>query len=119
MIKIRRTIAMFILALFACQSVMAGLGEHWTLQSDGEAMDAQHLASGSHLADSTADHDQTGTPESVDGDCCHAQGHCHLLAFTGQVANIPTPRGLSPVATHTCSYHSLSFDTLLRPPASA
>jgi hypothetical protein len=119
MLKFRRTIAIFVLTLFTCQAVMAGIDEHSVFQSDGSAADTSHHAAMDHTADSTTDHGQSGTPEMVDGDCCHAQGHCHLLAFAGQVANISMPHGLSLTTSHTCSYHSLSFDTLLRPPASA
>ena len=36
MLKFRRAIAIFILALLTCQSVMAGLGEHFAAFSDGE-----------------------------------------------------------------------------------
>ena len=98
---------------------MASVGEHWTLLSDGDAVDALHPASVSHLADSTTDHDQPGTLELVDGDCCHTQGPCHLLASAGPITNISMSLGLSLASSNICVYYSLSFDTPLRPPTSA
>ena len=119
MLKFRRTITIIVIALVTCQSVMAGVGKHIAYSSNGKSIDVLQLDTGDQLADSNSDPGQPGTADLIDGDCCHTYGHCHLLAFTGQVANVSMPHGLSLTTSHTCSYHSLSFDTLLRPPASA
>jgi hypothetical protein len=119
MIKFRRTITILVIALIACQSVMAGLGKHTNFSSDGKSIDALQLATGDHLTDSNSDSGQPDTVDLTDGDCCHAYGHCHLLAFTGQVANISMPHGLSLVSSHSRSYNSVHLSTLLRPPTTA
>ena len=98
---------------------MAGIDEHSASTSDGKDVHALHLNLVSHTVDNTADHGQPGSMELLDGDCCHAQGHCHLLAFTGQFTNVSIPRALSIAAAQAHAYHFLAFDTLLRPPASA
>jgi hypothetical protein len=119
MLKFRRTITIIVIALVTCQSVMAGVGKHIAYSSNGESIDALQLATGHQLADSNADLAQPGTADLIDGDCCHAYGHCHLLAFTGQVANVSMPHRLSFNFSHTRSYNSVHLNTLLRPPTTA
>jgi hypothetical protein len=116
MIKFRRTITIFVIALVICQSVMAGVGKHMAYSSDGESIDIMHLATGDQLADNNSNPGQPGTVDLIDGDCCHAYGHCHLLAFTGQVANVSMPHELCLDSSHTRSYNSVHLNTLLRPP---
>ena len=119
MLKFRRTIAIFVIALVTCQSVMAGVGKHMAYSSNGESIDVLHLAAADQLGESNSAPDQTGTTDLIDGDCCHAYGHCHLLAFTGQAANISMPHRLIFVTSHTRSYSSVHLNTLLRPPTAA
>lgn len=119
MIKFRRTIAIFVLMLFTCQSVLAGIGKHQEFWSDSEGMDAVGLGTVDQNASSKSDPNQPGTSDSIDGECCHAYGHCHLLAFAGPVANVVIPSGLSAASPHAFSYHSQYLDTLLRPPTRA
>ena len=116
MTKFRHTITILVIALIACQSVMVGVGKHTNISSDGKSIDALQLATGDHLTDSNSDSGQPGTPDLIDGDCCHAYGHCHLLAFTGQVANVSMPHELCFDSSHTRSYNSVHLNTLLRPP---
>jgi hypothetical protein len=116
MTKLRRTITTFVIALVVCQSVMAGVGKHMVYSFDDESINVIHLTTGDHLADSNSDSGQPGTAGLTDGDCCHAYGHCHLLAFTGQAANISMPHGLILVSSHSRSYNSVHLNTLLRPP---
>lgn len=118
MIKFRRYIAIFILALFTCQSVMAGVGEHLAFSGD-QAMEAQHLSFVGHFGDGEAKHGERGLPDFVDTDCCHAHGHCHILAFVGVVTPGSEYHGAGFTALYSDSYHFLYFDPLLRPPASA
>ena len=117
MIKFRRTITIFVIALIACQSVMAGVGKHIAYSANGESINVLHLTTGDQLADNNSAPGQPGTADLMDGDCCHAYGHCHLLAFTGQVANVSMPHGLSFDSSHTRSYSSVHLNTLLRPPS--
>ena len=116
MIKFRRTITIFVIALVTCQSVMAGVGKHIAYSSNDQSIDVLHLATGDQLADNNSDPGQPGTADLIDGDCCHAYGHCHLLAFTGQVANVSMRHGLSFEFSHIHSYNSVHLNTLLRPP---
>lgn len=109
---------MLLLVLFTCQSVMAGIGEHMAFSSDGEAMNAPHLGAGDHFTNGTLDPGQPNTPDFLDTNCCHAHGHCHALAFVGQVVNASYWSGPSVAWSHTRSYQSLYLDTLLRPPSS-
>lgn len=118
MTEFRRQIAIFVLALFACQTVMAGIGEHFALFADREANDSQHSLVG-HFADNKVQHGQSGTPDLVDTDCCHAHGHCHILAFAGGVSSASEPHGHSFPSLYSYSYHALFYDPLLRPPTSA
>jgi len=116
MIKFRRTIAIFMLSLFVCQSVMAGIGEHTTLSSGDEAVGGFHLDQETHFADSNFDPHQSGDPDLVDTNCCHAHGHCHTMGFVSQIVNTSIPSGLSIVVSYARSYQSLYLNTLLRPP---
>ena len=118
MIKFRRAIAIFMLSLFVCQSVMAGIGEHTTLSSGDEAVAGFHLDQEYHLADSNFDPHQSGDRDLVDTNCCHAHGHCHTMAFVTQLANTSTPSGLSIASPYSRSYQYLYLHTLLRPPSS-
>jgi hypothetical protein len=117
--KFCRIITIFVVALVICQSVTTGVGKHMAFSSDGKPIDTLQLATGDQLADNNLYPDHTSTPDLIDGDGCHAYGHCHLLAFTGQIANVSMPHGLSLVSSHTPSYNSVHLNTLLRPPASA
>ena len=115
MLKFRRAIAIFILALLTCQSVMAGLGEHFAVFSDGEIESALLSNTTGHLADSQSDHGKPGTVDLVDTNCCHAHG----LALGCQISSVPSPYGRSFVSSHSFSYNFQYLDPLLRPPASA
>lgn len=117
MIKFRRTIAIIMLLLFACQSVIAGLGEHTTLSSGDEAVGGFHLDQEDHFADSNFDPHQSDGSDLLDTDCCHAHGHCHVLSVASQVTKISIPSGLNLVSSHTCLYKFLHLNTLLRPPS--
>jgi hypothetical protein len=119
MLKFRRTITIFVIALVTCQSVMAGVGKHIAYSSNGKSIDVLQLDTGDQLADSNSDPGQPGTADLIDGDCCHTYGHCHLLAFTGQIANVSMPDGLSFDSSHTRSYNSVHLNTPLRPPTTA
>ena len=119
MLKFRRAIAIFILALLTCQSVMAGLGEHFAVFSDGEIESALLSNTTGQLADSQSDHGKPGTVDLVDTNCCHAHGHCHVLALGCQISSVPSPYGRSFVSSHSFSYNSQFLDPLLRPPTSA
>mgnify|MGYP001822529634 FL=1 len=118
MLKFRRHIAIFVLALFTCQSVMAGLGEHLAFSGD-QAMESQHQSFVGHFTNGEAKHAERGLPGLVDTDCCHAHGHCHTLAFVGVVALGPEYHGANFTALYSDSYHFLYYDPLLRPPDSA
>ena len=119
MLKFRRAIAIFVLALLTCQSVMAGFGEHFESFSDGEVESALLENNADHVTDSHSDHGKPGTVDLVDTNCCHAHGHCHVLALGCQVNSVPSPYGRSFVSSHSFSYNSQFLDPLLRPPASA
>lgn len=116
MIKFRRAIAVFLLMLFTSQSVIAGFGEHEDSAHGGDGTNTVHQIVGEHHADIPSDHGRSGAPDLIDADCCHAHGHCHLLAFVDLVDSITIPYERSFVSTHSSSYHSLHADTLLRPP---
>ena len=119
MTKFRRHIAIFILALFTCQSVMAGIGEHLAFSSDSEAKDAQHLSLVGHFFFFLAQHGQPDSQDVVDTNCCHAHGHCHILVFVDAVNPASMPHGRSFTSLYSYSYHFLLHDPLLRPPTSA
>jgi len=119
MIKFRRTIAVFLLALFTCQSIMAGVDEHADHSSDVEHAQTAHLHNGDPGATSGHDHGQPPTPNVIDGDCCHAHGHCHLLAFSGQLNHVSTPPMHGLAAARGDTYNLHFPNTLLRPPTHA
>jgi hypothetical protein len=119
MIKFRRAIAIFILALFTCQSIMAGVDEHVEHSSNTEVVHGLHLNNADHDPGASTDHGQPFTPDLIDGDCCHAHGHCHLLAFTGQLACVSILLSQCHAASIGDAYNSLSPNTLLRPPTRA
>ncbi len=119
MIKFRRTIAIFILALFTCQSIMAGVDEHVDHSSDADVVGGLHLDHAAHDSAASLDPGQPFTPDVIDGDCCHAHGHCHLLAFTGQVASVSIPPLHGLAMARGDAYTSPSHNTLLRPPTHA
>ncbi len=119
MIKFRRAIAIFILALFTCQSIMAGVDAHVDHSSDVNVVNGLHLDDAHHDSASSPNPGQPGTPNLIDGDCCHAHGHCHLLAFTGQFASVSIPPSHGLAASHGDAYSSLFLNTLLRPPTYA
>ena len=119
MIKFRRSIAIFILVLFTCQSIMAGVDEHGDDSSDADVASGLHLDHATHDSAASPDANQAFTPDVIDGDCCHAHGHCHLLAFSGQFASISIPQTLGLAASRGDAYNSLSPNTLLRPPTHA
>lgn len=98
---------------------MAGIGEHLAFSSDGEAKDTQHLSLVAHFADSKAQHGQPSSPDLLDTNCCHTHGHCQFLAFVGVVNSASEPPGHSFTSLYSHLYHSLFYDPLLRPPASA
>jgi len=117
MIKFRRAIAIFILVLFTCQSIMAGVDEHEII--DVDVVGGLHLDHTNHDPAAKPDPDQPVTPDLFDGDCCHANGHCHLLAFTGQIGGVLIPSAHGFTIARSDSYNSLSPNTLLRPPTHA
>lgn len=119
MVKFRRAIAIFILALFTCQSIMAGVDEHADHSSAADAASGLHLDHAAHGSTASPDPNQPFTPQLIDGDCCHAHGHCHLLAFTGQVASVSIPPSHDLAVARGDAYNSLSPNTLLRPPTHA
>ena len=119
MLKFRRAIAIFILALLTCQSVMAGLGEHFAVLSDSEVESALPLDAADRFSVSLSDHGHPGSGDLVDTNCCHAHGHCHVLALGCQISSVPSPYGWSFVSSHSFSYNSQFLDPLLRPPTSA
>lgn len=119
MLKFRRAIAIFILALLACQSVMAGLGEHFATFSDGDDNSVLLPDTADHPVDSHSTHGKPGSVDLVDTNCCHGHGHCHLLALAIQIHPVSALYGRNFVASHSVSYHSQYLDPLLRPPARA
>lgn len=119
MIKVRRAIAIFILALFTCQSIMAGVDEHVEHSSDVKVVNGLHLDDADHDSASSPDPGQPDSPDLINGDCCHAHGHCHLLAFTGQVASVSIPPLHGLAMARGDAYTSPSHNTLLRPPTHA
>ena len=119
MIKFRRTIAIFILALFTCQSIMAGVDEHVDHSSDADVVGGLHLDHAAHDSAASLDPGQPFTPDVIDGDCCHAHGHCHLLAFIWQVASVSLPPLHGLAMARGDAYTSPSHNTLLRPPTHA
>ena len=119
MIKFRRAIAIFILALFTCQSIMAGVDEHVEHSSDVKVVNGLHLDDADHDSASSPDPGQPDSPDLINGDCCHAHGHCHLLAFTGQFASISISPSYGLVGSRGDTYSSLFLNTLLRPPTYA
>jgi hypothetical protein len=119
MTDFRRIIAIFILALFTCQSIMAGVDEHVDHPSDANIVGGLHLEHADSDPASHPDPDQPFTPQLMDGDCCHSHGHCHLLAFAGQISNDSISLSHNLAAPHDDAYISLSPNTLLRPPTHA
>ena len=119
MLKFRRAIAIFILALITCQSVMAGLGEHFATFSDGDDNSVLPPDTADHPVESHSTHGKPGSVDLVDTNFCHAHGHCHLLALGIQIHPVLTRYGRNFVASHSISYHSQYLDPLLRPPARA
>ena len=119
MIKFRRTIAVFMLTLFVCQSVMAGIGEHIVVSFGDEVVGGFHIDTDNHTADGSSDPHQSGDPDLMDTNCCHAHGHCHAIAFIGLTSNSVMPSKRRMVISYDSSYHYLHLDTLLRPPSSA
>lgn len=107
------------LVLFTCQSVLAGIDEHVQWSSVDGIETSHHAAVTDTPAQPDSDHGHTGAPSLVDSDCCHAHGHCHLLAFMGDPPDVSIPYVPGNAAPPICSYHSLYTDTLLRPPARA
>lgn len=118
MLKFRRAIAICILALLTCQTVMAGFGERFASVSDGEIESALLPSTTDHLANSHADHGKPGTVDLVDTNCCHAHGHCHVLGLVGQVSPVSMLYGRNFVSSYSYSYSFQYFDPLLRPPTS-
>ena len=118
MTKFRRHIAIFVLALFTCQAVLAGAGEHMAFSADSAANGTPHSLVG-HFADSKAQHRQADSQDVVDTNCCHAHGHCHILAFVDVVSASSVPRARSFTSLYSYSYRALFYDPLLRPPTSA
>jgi hypothetical protein len=119
MFKFRRAIAIGILALLTSQSVMAGLGEHYSVFSGDEAGHTQSLDSAHLSVDSHAGHGQPGSEDIFDTNCCHAHGHCHVLGIGSLVNTVSALYGRHLVAAPSPSYHSRYQDPLLRPPATA
>jgi len=123
--RFRRAIAIAILALFTCQSILAGVDEHMDHASASAAPSGAHEHDATHDAAHTAtlgSANDAGAPHStdlIDGDCCHAHGHCHLLAFTGQLASSALPSSRHADAVHDDAYNALFPTTLLRPPTHA
>lgn len=119
MIKVRRVIAICILALFTCQSILAGVDEHMDHSSDVKVVNGLHLDEADHASASSPHPGQPATPDLIEGDCCHAHGHCHLLAFTGQIASVSIPPSHGLAVSCGDAYCSLFLNTLLRPPTYA
>lgn len=119
MIKFRRVIAIFVLTLFTCQSIMACVGEHLDYSTDTSLVNDLHLDAADHGASSSPDHDPANIPDLVDSSCCHAHGHCHFLAFSTPVASVSIPPSHGIAAVRGSTYSSPSLNTLLRPPAHA
>lgn len=119
MIKFRRAIAIFILALFTCQSIVAGVDEHGDHSSDAEVVNGLHADTTDHVPAGSPSSDQSFTPDVIDGDCCHAHGHCHLLAFSGQISSVSIPPSHGLAAVPSEAYNSHFPGTLLRPPTHA
>jgi hypothetical protein len=119
MTKFHRTIAILILALFTCQFLVAGFGEHGDHASDANVVNGLHFDYPDLYSSAGSNSDQPITPQFIDGDCCHAHGHCHLLAFSGQVASVSIPPLYGLAMARGDTYVSLSPNTLLRPPTHA
>jgi len=119
MIKVRRAIAICILALFTCQSILAGVDEHSDHSSDGKVVNGLHLDDVDHDSASSPLPGQLATLDLIESDCCHAHGHCHLLAFTGQIANVSISPSHGLAGSRGDTYSSLFLSTLLRPPTYA
>ncbi|GAB5450280.1 MAG: hypothetical protein Hals2KO_06080 [Halioglobus sp.] len=107
------------LTLFVCQSVMAGVGEHIAVSFGDEVVGGFHLDTDNHAADGNSDPHQSGDPDLMDTNCCHAHGHCHAMAFVCQTANNAIPSKLGIDVSYTLSYHYHPINTLLRPPSIA
>jgi hypothetical protein len=119
MTKVRRAIAICTLVLFTCQSILAGVDEHVDHSSDVKVVNGLHLDGVDHDSASSPLPGQPAPPDLIDSDCCHAHGHCHLLAFTGQFASISISPSHGLTGSRGDTYTSLFLNTLLRPPAHA
>lgn len=121
MTKFRRHIAFLLLTLFFCQSVLASIAEHLVFSSDANSEAVQYLNTTDAIAEKSDEHGHPVTQGSVDADCCHAHGHCHLLAFVivSVVNSVAVPYGRRFASLYSYSYHFLLYDPLLRPPANA
>ncbi len=119
MIKVRRAIAICILALFTCQSILAGVDEHVDHSSDDKVVNDLHLDGVGHDSDSSPTPSHPAAPDLMDSDCCHAHGHCHLLAFMGHFASVSISPSRDLAGSRGDSYSSLFLNTLLRPPTNA
>ena len=114
--KFRRAIAIFMLTLFSCQSIWAAVGEH-AISAHGDGASTQHSHDSAAPGALDSSHGDSGALSALDGDCCHAHGHCHLLAFTGQAVQVSIPYWHGIASSATPVYFSLSINPLLRPPA--
>jgi hypothetical protein len=119
MIKVRRAIAICILVLFTCQSILAGVDEHVDHSSEANVVNGLHLDGVDQGSTGSPLPDQPATPDLMDSDCCHAHGHCHLLAFTGQFASVSISPSHDLAGSPGDTYSSLFLNTLLRPPTHA
>ena len=117
MIKFRRKIALFMLTLVVCQSVMAAIGEDLTLSFGDEAIAGFHIDQLNHFDDGKFDPHHSGEEDLLDTNCCHAHGHCHAMAFVSKFANSSHPSGLGITDSYEQSYQFLYLETLLRPPS--
>lgn len=115
--RFRRAIAAVILALFCCQSVLAGIGEHMASSAHHAAGDARHDGMPAAGDDQYTPHPHAPAADLTDGDCCHAHGHCHLLAFTGPSASFALSLRHAVTVAPAPRYLSLPVNPLLRPPA--
>ena len=115
----RRTIAIFILALFSCQLLMASVADPCALYSDLAHPELQSSIVENNS--NTDDLDSNSLPLIVQEceHCCQSSGHCHILSISPSAPSLSAGSTTALLFAFDQSYQSRSSKPLHRPPISA